>query len=231
MAPPAPARRELLLRHRFESLAQVREHLHVQDGRSLFYFRAASLVAAGGDRVLMEISTPEQQMLLRGSVVSRDMTGLWLEFPDGRLARRLVDGGLAQRRQRRVPMDLLVEIKACGSRVGRILDVSMGGARLGGVQGIATGEEVELRLLSALPEVPMSIGRAEVMRTTASEAAVRFVRSDPPTRVAATRLLDAAQRAWARSVEQPHAPGCCGKNGILFEPPMPRLGSSRGSVL
>ncbi len=230
--PPALAalRRELLLRHRFETLAQVREHLHVHDGRSLFYFRETALKAEGGDRALLEITTPEQQMLLRGVVVSRDISGFWLDLPDGRLARRLVEGGLAQRRQRRVPMDLLVELKSRTSRVGRLLDVSMGGARLGGVQGVVAGQEVELRLLSPLPDVPSALGRAEVLRSGAGEAALRFVRSDGPTRVAATKLLDAAQKAWARSIELPHAPGCCGKNGILFEPPMPRLRSTRGSV-
>jgi hypothetical protein len=231
MAPPSAPRRELLLRHRFETLAQVREHLHVQEGRSLFYFRHTGLEAEGGDRALLEISTSEQQMLLRGTVVSRDVSGFWLDFPDGRLAKRLADGGLAQRRQRRVPMDLMVEIRSRTSRVGRILDVSMGGARLGGAQGLVAGQEVELRLLSPLPEVPSSLGRAEVLRAGAGEAAVRFVRSDLSTRVAATKLLDAAQKAWARSVELPHAPGCCGKSGILFEPPTPRLRSSGGGVV
>ncbi len=228
MASPSAHRRELLLRHRFETLAQVREHLHVQEGRSLFYFRDTAMEAEGGDRALLEISTSEQQMLLRGTVVSRDITGFWLDFPDGRLARRLADGGLSQRRQRRVPMDLMVEIRSRTSRVGRILDVSIGGARLGGIQGVVAGQEVELRLLSPLPEVPTALGRAEVLRAGAGEVAVRFVRSDGPTRVAATKLLDAAQKAWARSVELPHAPGCCGKSGILFEPPMPRLRATTG---
>lgn len=234
MAPPAAAlRRELLLRHRFETLAQVREHLHVQEGRSLFYFRDTSLNAQGGDRALLEISTSEQQMLLRGTVVSRDLSGFWLEFPDGRLARRLgePDSGLSQRRQRRIPMDLMVELKSRTSRVGRIMDVSMGGARIGSVHGVAAGQQVELRLLSPLPDVPTALGRADVLRAGNAEMALRFVRSDPPTRVAATRLLDAAQKAWALSVELPHAPGCCGKSGILFEPPMPRLRSSSGGAV
>ena len=223
MPPPFELRRELLLRHRFETLAQVREHLHVQDGRSLFYFRDTNLNAQGGDRALLEISTSEQQMLLRGAVVSRDLSGFWLDFPDGRLARRLGEGALSQRRQRRVPMDLLVDLRSRTSRVGRILDVSMGGARVGGVEGISAGQEVTLRLLSSLAEVPNALGRAEVLRAGDGELALRFVRSDPPTRIAATRLLAAAQKAWAASIELPHAPGCCGKSGLLLEPPMPRL--------
>ena len=220
------ARREILLRHRFETLAQVREHLHFQEGRSLFYFHDPALKAEGGDHVLLEISTSEQQMLLRGAVVSRDASGLWLEFPDGRLARRLaVEDRPLQRRQRRVPIDLVVELRNGASRVGRILDVSIGGARLGGVQGLPAGQEVEVRLLSPLPDVPTALGRAQVVRAAAGEVALRFVRSDAPTRVAATKLLEAAQKAWARAIELPHVPGCCGKNGVLFEPPMPRLHS------
>ena len=200
----------------------------MQEGRSLLYYRETKISAEGGDRVLLEIATPDQSMLLRGSVVSRDVAGFWLEFPDGRLARRLGEGELTLRRQRRVPMDLLVEVRNRTSRVGRMLDVSMGGARISGMHGIEAGAEVELRLLSPLAEVPNSLGRSEVLRAANGELALKFIRADSATRIAATRLLDAAQKAWTRAVELLHAPGCCGKSGLLLESPMPRLRAPGG---
>lgn len=225
----APLRTEVLLRYRFETFDQIRNHLHQQEVRSVFFFRDPALTAEGNDRVVLELSAGDQQMVLRGIVLTRDNGGVWLEFADSRLARRLSDGDVAARRQRRLPMDLLVELRSRTARVGRLLDVSMGGARLGGVQGLAAGMVVDLRLLTPLPDVPASLGRADVIRAGENEAALRFIRSDPPTRVAVTRLFDAARKAWLTAPEVIHPAGCCIGN-IVSEPPLPRLRKSEGRL-
>jgi hypothetical protein len=218
------SRPELLLRYRFESLDQLKRHLNVMvGGRSLLFYPARHVAGEGGDRVVLETAAGEQQMLLRGAVLSRVEGGLWLDFPDGRLARRLGAGALTGRHQRRLPVDLMVDVRGPAHKLGRLLDVSMGGGRLAGVPGLNEGDEVVLRLMTALGGLSPELGRAQVVRSAvAGETAVKFVRTDTATRVAATKLFESIRARWASAPEVVHQPECC-VDGKVLAPTIPRV--------
>jgi len=126
-----------LLRVRFGDLPQLQNHLHVVDGRTVFFFREAAARLQGADRVVVEFSvaTSEQVSTLRGTVLGRGeggQVGAWIEFPDAKLAKRVERGAeaLATRQHQRVMCDLTVEVKQGRQPfLARMMDVSMGGAR------------------------------------------------------------------------------------------------------
>ena len=223
-----------LLRYRFGAFEQMQNHLHVVDGRTLFFFRDPHASIAGGERVVVQFSfgASEQASTVRGSVLAlidgdRGQAGAWIEFPDVRLAKR-IDGGaeaIAQRGQRRLGCDLMVEVRADKAFLGRIVDVSLGGARILGPVGLQPGLDVELRVMGAQPPVPGMLGRAEVVRSDKSgDVGVRFIRTDVVARIASSKLFAAVQQAWDRAPEIAHSPLCC-KGGRLLEPPLPHVRS------
>ena len=106
---------------------------------------------------------------------------------------------------------------------GRMMDVSLGGARIVGPIGLRPGAEVEVRILGAQPPMPGVMGRAEVVRSEAGgDVGVRFTRSDVVARVASSKLYAAVQLAWAGAAEVAHSPLCC-KAGYVLEPPLPHV--------
>jgi hypothetical protein len=231
-----------LLKVRFAGMSELQSHLHVVEGRTVFFFREASPRLVGGDRVIVEFSVAnsEQVSTLRGIVLGRvdvkdgSQTGAWVEFPDTKLARRLERGSaaIATRQHQRVICDLLVEVRqGAHSFVARMMDVSIGGARiLGattprvGAMPLRAGASVTMKIVGAVASFPAELGRAEVVRTdkNTGELAVRWVRSDPIVRVASLKLIDAVRRSWTQAQEMRHAPPCCG-NGQVLDPPMPAL--------
>jgi hypothetical protein len=230
-----------LLKVRFGEVAQLQNHLHVVDGRTVFFFREPAARLQGADRVVVEFSvaTSEQVNTLRGTVLGRAegdvvQTGAWIEFPDAKLAKRLERGAaaIATRQHQRVMCDLTVEVKH-GRRpfLARMMDVSMGGARILGATAVRVGAmplrpgaAVGLRVIGAEPPVPADLGRADVVRIdlNTGELAVRWVRSDPVVRVASMKLIDAVRRSWTQAMEMMHAPPCC-RNGTVLDPPMPTM--------
>ncbi|HEX4383961.1 MAG TPA: PilZ domain-containing protein [Myxococcales bacterium] len=226
-----------LLKYRFGDLKQMNNHLHVIDGRTLLFYRSSGRVQlASGQRVVVELSlvSSEQVTALRGSVLALegDMSnGVWIEFPDAKLARKLAQGGagaITARSQRRIGCDLMVELK-CGDLplLGRMVDVSMAGARIVGASGLCRDADVELRIMGALPPVPSIVGKAQVARSeNGGDIGVRFLRSDPAARVGAGKLFHAVQQAWTKAPELTHSPLCC-QNGTVLEPPLPRLRTTR----
>ena len=224
------AKASSLLRYRFESFAQLQNHLHVVEGRTLFFYRDLRAALSGGMPVLVELAFTqhEQVTLLRGTVLSRVdgvLSGFWLEFPDARLMRK-VDGGaeaMSQRKQKRLGCDLLVEVRqGRATTLGRVTDVSMGGARVTGLPGVRAGHEVEARLIGMGPSYPSAMGRAEVIRAGQGEVGLRFLRSDPIARVAASKLFQVVQQSWTQAHESAHPAICC-KGGNVFEPPLPHM--------
>jgi hypothetical protein len=228
-----------LLRVRFGDLSQLQNHLHVVDGRTVFFFREVAPRLQGADRVVLEFSvaTSEQVSTLRGTVLGRGeggQVGAWIEFPDAKLAKRVEHGAeaLATRQHQRVMCDLTVEVKQ-GRRpfLARMMDVSMGGARILGATAVRVGamplragSAVGLRIVGAEPPFPADLGRADVVRVdlNTGELAVRWVRSDPVVRIASMKLIDAARRSWAQAQEMVHAPPCC-RDGHVLDPPMPTM--------
>src|SRR4051794_13724650 len=103
-----------LLKVRFNDVAQLHNHLHVTEGRTLFFFRGTQGALAVGTRVVVQFLLANGQVSTqRGSVIGRvdgDQTGAWIEFPDSRLVKKL-DQGLRARTQPRIACDLLVEVR------------------------------------------------------------------------------------------------------------------------
>jgi hypothetical protein len=230
-----------LLKARFGDLSQLQNHLHVVDGRTVFFFREPTPRLQGGERVVIEFSlaTSEQVSALRGAVLGRvdapesGHTGAWIEFPDAKLAKRLERGaqGIATRQHQRIACDLLVEIKQ-GRRpfLARMMDVSIGGARILGATArvgalpLRPGAGMDLRLMGPGAPFPAELGRADAVRVdlNTGELAVRWVRSDPVVRVASMKLIDALRGSWRQAQEMVHAPPCCAL-GRATDPPMPTM--------
>lgn len=230
-----------LLRARFGELPQLQKHLHVIEGRTVFFFREPAARLVGGERVVVEFSvaSSEQVSTLRGSVLGRvngegGQIGAWIEFPDAKLAKRLERGSsaLALRQHQRVTCDLLVEVRqGRHAFLARMTDVSMGGARVLGAAAprlgalpLRPGSQLELRIMGHLPPFPQDLGRAEVVRTDehTGELALRWVRSDAVVRVASLKLIEAARVAWGTAQQMVHAPSCC-TGGAVLDPPTPVL--------
>jgi hypothetical protein len=225
---PAKSSSTTLLRHRFETIGALQRHLHPIEGRSFLFFRSESLVLAGGARVLLEVNftSNEQQTVLRGQVLGRvegAHPGLWLEFPDTRLLKKADEGAIASRKQRRVGCDVLIEVRKPGCpSLGRLVDISLGGARFAGMGGLRIHEQVEVRVVSANKEWPSELGRAQVVRMEDHDIGTKFLRDQPQSRMAITRLFGALQEGWVKAPEVSHPASCC-RNGQLFEPPLPRV--------
>ncbi len=220
-----------LLRYRFGSFEHMQNHLHVMEGRTLFFLREARAQLAGGSRVVVEFSfgNTGQATTVRGSVLARidgesGQHGEWIEFPDARLARRLEQGqaALAGRAQRRLGCDMLVEVKAGEvARLGRMIDVSLHGVRIVGVIGLAR----EVRIMGAEAPLPAVLGRVQVGRSDpGGDVAVKFVRTDVTARVASSKLYSAVQESWQKARELMHSPLCCA-GGAVQEPPVPHMKS------
>jgi hypothetical protein len=220
-----------LLRYRFAVPEQLVQHFHVSDGRTLFFYREPKLDLAGGAKVLLSCSFTQldQEILARGAVVGRmegSHAGLWLEFADSRVARRLAGAGLRGRHQKRLGCDLMVEIRRANQPfLGRLVDLSLGGAHLAGLSGLQLRDQVDMRLISPPADWPTGLGLAEVTRLDRNEIGVRFLRQAPESRMAITRLFGGLQQAWAAAPIAEHPPICC-TNGQFLEPALPHL---RGS--
>ena len=217
-----------MLRYRFESTDQLRNHLHVNQGRSLLFFPKASVPGVGGEPIVLEVEIPadKQTSILRGKVWSRVMqSGVWLDFPDTALAQHLEDRHppMASRRQPRVAANVMIEISLIGTGVrqaGKLLDVSAGGARIGGCHA-QVGAEVDVRLPLPLSLVPREIGRATVVRNGERDVALEFRHPAPNGRAVAALVRAMEEQRRAMPVFE-HAHFCCGAKGVL-EPPLPRL--------
>jgi hypothetical protein len=224
-----------LLRYRFGSFEHMLNHLHIMEGRTLFFLRETRAQLAGGSRVVVEFSfgSAGQATTVRGSVLARidgesGQHGEWIEFPDARLARRLEQGqaALTGRAQRRLACDMLVEVKAGeAARLGRMIDVSLHGVRIVGVVGLSRGDEVQVRIMGAEAPLPAVLGRVQVVRSDpGGDIAVKFVRSDVTARVASSKLYSAVEESWRKARELMHPALCC-VGGALQEPPVPHMKS------
>lgn len=221
-----------LIKFHFDGFDQMQNHLHVVDGRTMFFFRDKRLPLAGGSRVVVEFShgISEQVSTLRGTVVSRVETdgqiGVWLEFPDAKLAKKIDQGAaaLAGRHQRRLGCDMLVEVKIEGlPLLCRMVDVSLGGVRVVAPGRLQSGADVEMRIMGAEPPVPGVLGRGRVTRSDpGGDLGITFVRTDVIARVASSKLYTAIQQAWEKAPQVQHAPQCC-QGGHVLEPPMPHM--------
>lgn len=221
-------KKALLLRHRFENLDQLRNHLHVVDGSTLLFYRDPRLAVVTGSPVLLEITfdASEQTRAIRATVLARaEGQGVWLEAPNARFAREVKEKGLSARKGRRLATDEMVRLKRPGGEhMVRLLDLSIGGARIGGgiPQQLAAGTVVALTI--APPEAGRApeVTRGRIVWVEDGEAGIMFDRDMESSRVAAGRLFRSLEQPWAQAREIRHLPNCC-LNGQVLDPPVPRV--------
>jgi hypothetical protein len=216
-----------MIRYIFDDTGQARRHLHVEDGHSLLYFGNPTAPGIGGEPVVLdlEVASRGQHSLLHGTVHSRlPGAGLWLDFGESSRLRQLDEPAVEQRKQRRFAADLVMELRLLGSQVrqvGKLIDVSLGGGRIGGCR-LPVGSEVTVHLALAAQGLPRGYGRARVRRAGEHDTAIEFVLDDSPARTAIAKLIESMRVDAERAPMVAHASGCCGPGGVL-EPPMPRL--------
>jgi len=218
-----------LLRLRFQSLEQLRKHLHVVDNATLLFIRDPGLDLPGGSTALLEIAfdTTEETRSVRTTVLARaEGLGLWLAMPNARFARDMKERGLMQRKGRRVGTDRFLRLTREGGSEHMVLmlDLSLAGVRIGGglPASLSPGQTINLRLASAEPGEPVELGRGRVTWVEAGEAGVALDRSDPAARAAGAKLFQAAEARWRSAREVRHLDACC-KPGGLMDPPVPRV--------
>jgi PilZ domain-containing protein len=218
-----------LLRHRFDSVDQVRRHLHVVDSSTLLFFRDPTLGLTSGALVLVELAfeSSEQTRVLRATVLARaEGQGLWLAVPNTRFARDVHERGLSPRKGRRIGTDESVRLKRLDGAeyMVRLLDLSMGGARVGGglPAQLTPGNIVALTLLPPEAGRAPEVTRGKVVWMEDGEAGIMFDRDMESSRVAAGRLFRSLEQPWAHAREIRHLVGCC-KDGASLDPPVPRV--------
>lgn len=229
-----------LLKYHFGTIAEMQNHLHVVEGRTLFFYRSQRAELTGGAPVVVDftIGNSEQGSTLRGAVLARvdapegeGQPGVWIEFPDARLAKRLDRGAeaLSHRRSRRLGCDYLVEVRH--GRVpstGNMVDVSLTGVRVVGAVGLRKGARVEVRILGAEPPLPSMLGTFEVIRAdaTGGDIGLRFIRNDTVARIASGKLFQAVQQQWMKATALAHPSLCC-QGGQVLDPPLPHMKTRR----
>ena len=223
------AKKSILLRHRFDDLEQLRRHLHVVDGGTLLFFRDPRLTVGTGAPVLVEVAfeSSEQTRALRATVLARaEGQGLWLLVPNTRFARDVDERGLSPRKGRRLGTDEMVRLKRAGGGdyMVRLLDLSIGGARIGGgiPAQLAPGTVVALTIAAPESGRAPEITRGRIVWVEDGEAGVMFDRDMESSRVAAGRLFRSLEQPWAQAREIRHLPPCC-RNGEVLDPPVPRV--------
>lgn len=213
------------LRYRFAALSQARSHLRTVSGRTLFFFRDRELKLAPWSPVSLEWSfqSGEPNRLVHGWVLSRvEGAGIWIELLDTRPLRELSPAGHT-RRFRRLGTDHTLQLNLGGQRqLCRMLDLSEGGARLGGVSGLSVRDHVELRLLSPDRLTFHELGGAFVSWADHDELGIQFDRLDSLSRAAVARLVSDTEQIWNAAWQAHHPAPCCGVLGVI-DPEPPRL--------
>jgi hypothetical protein len=205
------ARSQILLRYRFAARAQASRHYHVRQTSGLVFFPGLDKRARIGATAMLELifDDSDQTRMITGEVAALVSNGMWLRSPDLALGREL-EGMMSQRKHRRLGANLFLELRRGGKRtLVTLRDLSLGGAALGNVIGLAAGETLSARLLSPVTGVPADLGTMTVMSLEDGKAGVRFDRADAQARLAVGRLYAALDEAWEKAQSLVHDPGCC----------------------
>jgi hypothetical protein len=221
------------LRYRFGNLVQARAHVRDPEGRWLFFYRDEKLRMLPRAPVCLELSFDDgaAPRLLHGQVIDTlEGSGTWVDLLD---ARPVLAAAAYPRRDPRLGCDLPIEVRTQDRiETGRLLDLSAGGARVGGISVLTTDEAVELRLLSAdrLTFYDLSFGR--IAWAQGSELGVRFDPEDSIGRFAVARLLHRTEAEWRRAWESVHPHFCCKAEGVVEPepPPVRRADDASGKI-
>src|SRR4051812_3447595 len=220
------------LRYRFDDLSQARAHVVSVEDRVLFFFRHRELELMPGTALQMEwtFQNSEPARLLHGIALSNvRKCGAWIELQDARALREL--GPVRhERKHRRMATDLYAQLVRGGTvSAARLLDISAGGARVGGIGGFMRGEPVKLRLPS--PDDASffhDLGEARVAWSDRAEMGLQFI-PDPVSQSAVQQLVSVVAGAWAVALEGRHPNWCCAEHGSL-EVPLPEAALLRAAV-
>jgi len=219
----------ILLRHRYDNVEQLRRHLHVVDGATLIFFRDPKLAVTTGATALIEIAfeSNDQTRALRATVLARaEGQGLWLAVPNTRFHRDMIERGIPARIGRRLGTDEMVRLKLLGGseHLVRLLDLSMGGARIGGGLPASLTKGTAVAMTIAAPEAGRApeVTRGRIAWVEDGEAGVMFDREIESSRVAAGRLFRSLEQPWAQAREIRHLATCC-RNGEVLDPSVPRV--------
>ena len=146
--------------------------------------------------------------------------------PNTRFAREVRERGLSTRKGRRLGVDESVRLKRIGGAeyMVRLLDISMGGARIGGglPAQLACGNLVQLTLPAPDSGRAPEVTRGKIVWVEDGEAGVMFDRDVESSRVAAGRLFRSVEQPWGKAREIRHLPTCC-RGGEVLDPPLPRV--------
>ena len=209
------------------------------NGRVVLFYPGLSLLRPG-EPVRLEVAfiASEHHCEVRGTVMGKEEggrhLGCWLEFPAHGLVGSLRSAMAAsKRRQRRFPAETVVNIER-GGRVpvlGKLVDVGLGGGRVGGVSmQAATGEPV--RLLLFRRDLATHELRARVAWIRGSEMGFAFGRSSPAEERAIVALVREARRRAELAHEATHPQSCaCLLRNTVDEPPVPRTAYRQASAL
>ncbi len=225
---PAPQQSARFLRYRFDDAAQLRRHFQLVGARALLFYPLAHLPLVEGARAALEVSfaTSDQLFVLHGQVhgTGQPAHGTWLEFSVQRALTGLREVASApKRRYRRVATDYLVNLTGpLGTvQLGRLLDVSPGGARIGGVTGVTAGAQMRVRVLGATRGVPSELGPSIVCWAKTGECAVKF-EPDSFARANLARLVQHMHGVWESATTVVHPAVChCVSASDVFEPLTP----------
>ncbi|HYV67147.1 MAG TPA: PilZ domain-containing protein [Myxococcales bacterium] len=219
-----------MLRHRYDDVEQLRRHLHVVDGATLIFYRDPKLNVTTGATVLIEIAfeSSDQTRALRTSVLARaEGQGLWLAIPNTRFHKDMLERGIPARIGRRLATDEMVRLKRMGGseHLVRLLDLSMGGARIGGglPASLTPGSAVALTISPPEAGRAPEVTRGRIVWVEDGEAGVKFDRDVESSRVAAGRLFRSLEQPWAQAREIRHLATCCRNGEKVLDPPVPRV--------
>jgi hypothetical protein len=190
----------------------------------VFYPSLDPKARAGGPVMLeMLFDDSDQTRVVAGEIVAIVDGGCWIRSPDLALGSEL-EGLMPARRHRRLGANLFLELRRGGHRIMVTLrDLSLGGAQIGSVQGIAMGEMLLARLVSPMPGVPTDLGTVNVTWLAPGRAGLRFDRADPRARLAVGKLYGALEEAWRVAAVQMHNPACCRESCLDPSPDQVKL--------
>jgi hypothetical protein len=143
-----------VIRFCFESGDEFQRHLRLGDG--VLFVPGCQGSDKVGERVVVEIVFPhsDDALVVYGRLRSVARDGIWLEAPSVRAAALWTPGPEAlRRRARRLPCDMLVEVRASGTHgwLCRALDLSASGLRLA-TGTFETGVEGDVFDLTLFPQ-------------------------------------------------------------------------------
>ena len=222
-----PAR---LLRYRFDTAHQIAHHFHASSGRAVLFYPARVHLCPGEPVVLdVAFTASDQHCAVRGSVLGCEVGGQygsWLEFGGSGVVADLQRASIARRRRHRRFLTGKVLHVGCGEQppvMARLVDVSLGGARLAGATFAARpGESVRLSALSTSAGATVIAARMAWRRD--GEAGVEFKRLSPAERAGVAALVEEARGHLGAAHEAVHPSVCrCAQGDATFEPPLPRV--------